>query len=94
MTGIDLETEPNCIQFQYSIVMSIFYLIAGTTWVILWARAHEHTFKIHMVIGAIAVAGAMANTLLFVNMASLNSSGQLSKFTILAFSSQLLLLDF
>ena len=59
--------------------MAIFYLLAGTSWVVLWARAHEHTFKIHMVIGAIAVAGAMSNTLLFVNMASLNSTGQLSE---------------
>lgn len=38
---------------------SVIYLIGGTAWIFLWARAQEHTQKIHIVIGIVAVAGSI-----------------------------------
>jgi len=37
--------------------MSLLYLTAGTVWIIVWATAQKHSHKIHIVIGAVAVAG-------------------------------------
>jgi hypothetical protein len=37
--------------------MSLLYLTSGTLWIFLWAKAQEHSHKIHIVIGAVAVAG-------------------------------------
>jgi len=37
--------------------MSLLYLSAGTAWIFFWAKSQEHTQKIHVVIGAVAVAG-------------------------------------
>jgi len=37
--------------------MSLLYLTTGTVWIILWATSQEHSHKIHIVIGSVAVAG-------------------------------------
>ena len=42
---------------QYNSVMAFLYLILATVWIIIWARSHKHTLKIHVVMGFIAVAG-------------------------------------
>ena len=45
------------IYFQVNGVMAFLYLTVGTVWVFLWARSHQHTLRIHLVIGGVAVAG-------------------------------------
>ena len=49
-----------CAVLQYSGVMSFLYLFVGTVWLFLWALSQQHTHKIHVVIGLVAVAGGFA----------------------------------
>ncbi|ELU14214.1 hypothetical protein CAPTEDRAFT_220878 [Capitella teleta] len=56
-------------------VMAFVYLLIGSVWIILWAKAHQHTHKIHLVIGLVSLAGAFWNTLMFVELTTINDSG-------------------
>jgi hypothetical protein len=43
--------------------MAFVYLVAGSVWIVLWARAHQHSHKIHVVIGSVSLAGWYLNYL-------------------------------
>ncbi|KAI0222265.1 Transmembrane protein 87A [Lamellibrachia satsuma] len=62
-------------KLPYSGVMSFLYLMVGTAWLFIWALAQQHTHKIHVVIGLVAVSGAIAHTLLFVHLSNTGHSG-------------------
>ncbi|KAK2174723.1 hypothetical protein NP493_757g01003 [Ridgeia piscesae] len=62
-------------RLPYSGVMSFLYLFVGTVWLFIWALSQQHTHKIHVVIGLVAVAGAIAHTLLFVDLSNTSRSG-------------------
>lgn len=70
--------------FQYFSIMSVAYLLVGTIWILLWARAHQHSAKIHLVIGALAAAGnnlwvflSNSSNFIFINFIDLFGFGSL-----------------
>jgi len=60
----------------FSVVSSLLYLVLATVWLVVWARSQAHSKPIHVVLGIIAVAGAIGTTLTFVQYATLNSEGR------------------
>ena len=49
--------SPFSLYLQYSGVMTVMYLLLGSVWLALWLKTSLHTEKMHILIGAVAVAG-------------------------------------
>lgn len=59
----------------FSGVMSICYLFISTIWIVMWARAQDHTRKVHVFIGISSVAGGFAFTFSFAALSMSNTDG-------------------
>lgn len=71
---------------QYNGVMAFVYLALSTSWILIWARDHEHTYKIHVVLGAVAVAGEVIQCSTLSHMVEYNHNDNIGSLLITPFA--------